>query len=49
MKCGNCDKECDNLMKVLMYFANGRPVFREYCSECEKQYWMKIKEMIFSD
>jgi len=47
--CQNCKKENIFVLPILAYFANGLPVFRKFCFDCEKERWIKMKEHLMGD
>ena len=44
--CQKCKKKCEKVIKFLVYFLDGKPVFDNRCADCEKKFWTKFKEGI---
>ena len=41
--CTKCDENAVSRVKVVMYYANGKPVHYKLCDECMKARWEGVR------
>ncbi len=41
--CARCNINAVSSVKVIMYYANGTPIYYKLCDDCLKEKWNKVK------
>ena len=49
MQCDKCERKTNEAKPLLSHFINGKPVFKMYCKECEKEIWQAMKLLFIGD
>lgn len=42
--CSKCKEKPIGNVKIIAYYANGKPIYHRLCDECMKDRWMDFKK-----